>query len=297
MPPRAARRRHKIHKPVMPADAGTITRFAPSPTGPLHLGHAFAARFAWERARAGAGRFLIRIEDIDAGRCRPEYAEAALADLAWLGFPSEGEILVQSARLPHYAAALARLREAGLLYPCFCSRADVQREIAGAAAAPHGPDGSPRYPGTCRALAAGERQARLDAGLPHSWRLDMAAALRRVPPLTYREAGERHLADPSGFGDVVLGRRDAPASYHLCATLDDAAQGVTLVTRGEDLRPAASLHRLLQALLGWPEPEYAHHPLICGLDGARLSKRNGAVAIAALREAGFTPGQVLARAG
>ncbi len=278
----------------------TATRFAPSPTGLLHPGHAFAAQFAHSKARANGGRFLLRIEDIDSARCRPEFTAAILRDLAWLELGWDAEPLIQSTRLPLYAAALENLRTQNLLYPCFCSRAAIAREAAASASAPHGapragPDGTPLYPGTCRFLSPAERAERIAAGAPHVWRLDMPRARRRVPSLIWREAGAAHEARPEAFGDVVLGRRDAPASYHLAATLDDAAQGITLVTRGADLRPAAGLHRLLQALLDLPAPEYAHHPLLAGLDGRRLAKRAGAPSIAALREQGMAPQAVLAR--
>jgi glutamyl-Q tRNA(Asp) synthetase len=272
----------------------TITRFAPSPTGFLHLGHAHAALFAHRAARRAGGRFLLRIEDIDASRCRPEFAAALLEDLAWLGLDWDGELRVQSQRLPHYARTLDALRARGLLYPCFCTRAEIAREVAGSGAAPHGPDG-PLYPGTCRRLGEAERATRLAAGAPHAWRLDMHAAHR--VPLTCVEQGERAACDPARFGDVVLGRKDVPASYHLCVTQDDAEQGVTLVTRGEDLRAATDLHRLLQTLMGWPEPAYAHHALLTGPDGRRLAKRDGAATLRALREAGLTPAEARARAG
>jgi glutamyl-Q tRNA(Asp) synthetase len=275
-----------------------ITRFAPSPTGALHLGHAHAAWFAHRSARAAGGRFLLRIEDIDPARCRPEHAVAIGEDLRWLGLYWDGPIRVQSAHLAEYDAARRSLAARGLLYPCFCSRADVAREIAASASAPHGPDGAPLYPGTCRRLGQAERAEKIAAGLPHAWRLDMAAALAEAPGLTLHEAGEGRIAcTPEGFGDVVLGRRDAPASYHLCATHDDAATGVTLVTRGADLKPAAHLHRLLQQLMGWAETGFAHHRLILDAQGRRLSKRDHAATLRALRDAGATPAEVLRLAG
>ncbi len=268
------------------------TRFAPSPTGLLHLGHAHAALFA-HRAAAG-GRFLLRLEDIDRTRCRPEFAEALLEDLAWLGLSWEQPVRVQSRHFPDYAAVLAGLRARGLLYPCFCTRA----EIAASASAPHGPEGA-LYPGTCRGLSPAQRDAKVAAGLPYALRLDMAAALRAVPgPLCFEEAGEGRLrCDPAGFGDVVLARKDTPASYHLCVCHDDALQGVTLVTRGVDLKPATQLHRLLQALCGWPQPAYAHHGLLLGPDGRRLAKRDQAPTLRALRQAGRTPAEVRVLAG
>lgn len=281
---------------------GAVTRFAPSPTGLLHLGHAHSALFAAALAEAAGGRVLLRLEDIDATRCRPEFAAAIEADLAWLGLAWDGPVRVQSRHMPEYRAALDRLAACGLLYPCFCTRADIRREVAAAGHAPHlaprGPDG-PLYPGTCRRLAAAARADRVAAGEPYALRLDMGAALAAAPAdLSFHELGEGRLrCDPAQFGDVVLARKDTPASYHLCVTHDDAVQGVTLVTRGADLKPATHLHRLLQALLGWPEPAYAHHPLLLGPDGRRLAKREGAPSLRTLREAGRTPAEVRALAG
>ena len=269
------------------------TRFAPSPTGYLHLGHAASALFAWRAARAAGGRFLLRIEDIDPTRCRPEFAAAILEDLAWLGLDWDGEVRVQSAHLPEYAACLDRLRAQRLLYPCFCTRAGIARELAASSHAPHGPDGAALYPGTCRRRDPAEAAALIAAGTPHAWRLDMASAAAIAGPLDWNEAGQgRIIADPAAFGDIVLARRETPASYHLCVTHDDAEQAVTLITRGEDLRAATSVHRLLQALLGWPAPDYAHHALLCGPDGRRLAKRDGAASLCSLRAAGISPGEV-----
>ncbi|WP_066482993.1 MULTISPECIES: tRNA glutamyl-Q(34) synthetase GluQRS [unclassified Sphingomonas] len=252
-----------------------VSRFAPSPTGRLHLGHALSAVRAHDLARAAGGRFLVRIEDIDATRSRPEHVDAILADLAALGLGWDGPVWYQSQRLDAYAAALDQLRDAGLLYPCFCTRADIAREVAASLSAPHGPDG-PVYPGTCRALPPGLRAERL-ARDPHSWRLDMAAAVARVGPLDWHDATAGTIrADPLGHGDVVLARKDAPASYHLAVTVDDAAQGVSDVVRGRDLFAATHVHRLLQALLGLAVPRYHHHPLIVSADGRRLAKRDGA---------------------
>jgi glutamyl-Q tRNA(Asp) synthetase len=282
----------------MAATAPPVTRFAPSPTGFLHLGHAHSALAGWRRARAAGGRFLLRIEDIDPGRCRPDFAAAIQEDLAWLGLDWDGPVRVQSAHLPEYRAALAALERRGLLYPCFCTRADIAREIAASAAAPHGPDG-PLYPGTCRRLAPEERAARIAAGTAHALRLDVARALALVPPgLSFLEEGEGRLAcHPARFGDAVLARKDIPASYHLCVTHDDALQGVTLVTRGVDLKPATELHRLLQSLMGWPGPAYAHHPLLTDADGRRLAKRDRAATLRDLRAAGHSPAAVRALAG
>ena len=276
-----------------------VTRFAPSPTGYLHLGHAFAALTAWGRARAAGGRFLLRVEDIDPTRCRPGFAAAIQEDLAWLGIDWDGDVRVQSAHLPEYRAVLDSLARRGLLYPCFCTRAAIAREVAGAGAAPQGPDGVPLYPGTCRALSPAARAARIAAGEAYGLRLDMARAIAAVAVvLSFREeTGGDIVCHPERFGDVVLGRKDAPASYYLCVTHDDAAQGVTLVTRGEDLRPATDLHRLLQALMGWPAPVYAHHRLLTDPAGRRLAKRDGAMALRALRAAGVAPADVRARSG
>ena len=274
--------------------AATVTRFAPSPTGLLHLGHAHAALSAW---RAG-DRCLLRIEDIDATRCRPEFTAAILDDLAWLGLAWAPPVRIQSQHMAEYRAALERLAARGLLYSCFCTRAGIAREVAAAGQAPHGPDG-PLYPGTCRRLSPTARADHIARGEPFALRLDMAAALAAAPAdLSYEEAGEGRLrCDPAQFGDAVLARKEIPASYHLCVTHDDALQGVTLVTRGEDLRPATHLHRLLQALLGWPEPRYAHHRLLTDASGRRLAKRDGAPSLRSLREAGRSPAEVRALAG
>jgi glutamyl-Q tRNA(Asp) synthetase len=267
-----------------------VTRFAPSPTGYLHVGHAFSALLAWQRARVGGGRFLLRLEDIDPVRCRPEFATAILEDLAWLGIDWDGPVRVQSEHLGDYAAVLDNLRARDLIYPCFCSRADIQRRVI--AAAPHGPDGGPVYPGTCRYLSQAERTARADQ--PYALRLDMQRAL--IPGLTFEEEGEGVIvADPARFGDVVLARKDTPTSYHLCVTHDDSLQGVTVVTRGEDLKPATHLHRLLQALIGWPTPVYAHHGLLTDSAGRRLAKRDRAVTLRALRAAGAKPEELRER--
>lgn len=249
------------------------TRFAPSPNGPLHLGHAYAAIVAHDLARAASGEFLVRIEDIDGVRSRPELAEAFLADLAWLGLRWDGTVIHQSGRLAAYAAAAERLRGQGLLYPCTCTRAEIQ-----AAAPTLGPDG-PVYPGTCR--------GRTDRPAGAAWRLDVAAALARTGPLTWTDAlAGPQQARPGLFGDVVLVRKDAPASYHLAATLDDAADGITLVTRGADLFAATHVHRLLQALLDLPVPRWHHHGLLVEPDGRKLAKRRGAPALADLRRTG-----------
>lgn len=284
----------------------TVTRFAPSPTGLLHLGHAYSALFAAAYAGHGpggsaAGRFLLRIEDIDAGRCRPEFTDAILDDLAWLGLSWEQPLRRQSEHLADYRAALDKLDAMELLYPCFCTRKDIAAEIAAAASAPHeiptGPDGH-LYPGTCRHLDAVERAERLAAGQPHALRLKADDAARRAGPLVWLERDEgEQTARPEIFGDVVLARKDTPTSYHLAVTVDDAIQEITLVTRGRDLKPASHLHRLLQALLELPVPAYAHHELITGDDGKRLAKRDKAATIQSLRQAGKTPAQVRELAG
>lgn len=269
-----------------------VSRFAPSPTGRLHLGHAWSAVRSHDLARAAGGRFLLRIEDIDLGRSRPEHVAGIIEDLEWLGLRWDGEPVLQSERLSLYQAALDRLEARGLVYPCFCTRAEIAAEIAASTSAPHGPDG-PLYPGTCRALSADERARR--AAEPHAWRLDTARAMRIAGPLAWYDQGARRVvAEPEIHGDVVLARKDAPTSYHLAVTVDDAAQGVTDVVRGEDLFAATHIHRLLQALLGLQPPRYHHHAVISGPDGKRLSKRSGAPAIAALRDAGMDPQALLA---
>lgn len=265
-----------------------VTRFAPSPNGPLHLGHAYSAIVAHDLAKARGGRFVVRLEDIDGTRSRPELADTFRADLDWLGLEWD-EVAPQSARTASYAAAADRLRDMGLLYPCRCTRAEIA-----AAAAAEGPDG-PVYPGTCR-------DAPIEAGEPVAWRLDVAAALRRTGPLSWTDAlAGAQPARPDLAGDVVLVRKDpaTPASYHLAATLDDAADGVTLVTRGQDLFSASSVHRLVQALLGLPVPTWHHHPLLLDADGRKLAKRRGSGAgrlgLADRRRAG-EDGKALARA-
>lgn len=270
-----------------------VTRFAPSPTGLLHLGHAHSALFGWRKARAAAGRFLLRIEDIDPSRCRPDFESAILRDLAWLGLDWDGTVRRQSEHLAEYRAALDRLSGLGLLYPCFCSRKD----IAAAVSAPHGPEG-PVYPGTCRALAPETAEARKAKGDPYALRLDSARASALAGPLSFEDEREGETpVRPGLLGDVVLARRDAPASYHLCVTLDDHLQGVTVVTRGLDLFHATHVQRLIQAVLGLNIPRYAHHLLLTNAAGERLSKRDGALGLAALRDAGRSAAEVRALAG
>jgi glutamyl-Q tRNA(Asp) synthetase len=260
-----------------------VTRFAPSPTGYLHLGHAFAALTAAEAGK----RFLLRIEDIDTARARAQFTDAIFEDLAWLGLRWEEPVLRQSMRFDAYRAALHKLDEQGLLYPCFCTRAD----IAAASEAPHGPEG-PLYPGICRHLGDDERTKRIASGAQYALRLDVAKAAMKAGSLAFTEHGETTIADPVMFGDVVLARKDTPASYHLAAVVDDAFQGVTLVTRGIDLLPAAHVQRLLQALLDLPAPAYAHHRLILDESGKKLSKRDHAVTLRGLRMEGVTPEEI-----
>ena len=266
------------------------TRFAPSPTGLLHIGNGFSALTGWQRARARGGRFCLRIEDIDSTRCRPAFDAAILADLAWLEIDWDGPVLRQSQRLAVYAEALAQLRGRGLLYPCFCSRAD----IAAAVTAPHGPDG-PLYTGTCRHLSQDERVEHM-AAKAFAWRLDIGAALAQTGRLNWidTEAG-RVAADPLAGGDIVIARKDLGVSYHLAVVIDDAAQGVTEVVRGIDLFPASHVQRLLQALLGLPETTYYHHRLIMAPDGRRLAKRDQDATLASLRAGGTVPEELRTR--
>ena len=278
-------------------DAVIISRFAPSPTGRLHLGHAYSAVRAHDLATAPGGQFLLRIEDIDGTRSREEYVAGIEEDLGWLGLTWDGPVIRQSTRMNVYAEALEKLQAMGLIYPCFCTRA----EIAASASAPHGPEG-PVYPGTCRHLSDAERAARMDE--PHCWRLDMAAAMKACAPSPlvgesllawHDEYADWIRAVPGTAGDIVIARKETPTSYHLAVTIDDAAQGVTDVVRGIDLFEATHVHRLLQALLDLPTPEYHHHPLLIGPDGKRLAKRNGARPLAELRAEGADPAQLLAR--
>lgn len=274
-----------------------ITRFAPSPTGPLHLGHAHAALFAWHQAKDRGGEFLLRIEDIDAGRCRPEFERAIAEDLAWLGLSWPQPVRRQSDHMADYQAALERLLAQGLLYPCFCTRRDIAEEIARSGAAPQGPDG-PLYPGICRSISKEQRAVRRMRGTPFALRLDVSKAMALAGPLHWhdRRFGD-FTATPEIHGDAVLARKDVPTSYHLSVVVDDAMQGVTLVTRGEDLLPATHLHRLLQALLGLPVPDYHHHGLLTDEAGRRLAKRDDARSLRSLREAGHSAAEVRAMAG
>ena len=273
----------------------TVTRFAPSPTGYLHLGHAYSALFAAEQA--SGGRFILRIEDIDSGRCRAEFDEAILEDLAWLGLAWEEPVRRQSEHMTDYAEALDRLRGVDLVYPCFCTRKQIQTEIAAAGGAPQGPDG-PLYPGTCRGIEPARRTARVAAGEQHAIRLDCARAAASAGALEWRDLDDGIVqSDPTLFGDVVLARKDTPTSYHLAVTIDDALQDVSLVTRGEDLRAATHVHRLLQALLDLPTPDYRFHRLISAPDGRRLAKRDKAETLRSLRAAGHSPADIRALVG
>ncbi|MBB5039421.1 tRNA glutamyl-Q(34) synthetase GluQRS [Prosthecobacter dejongeii] len=271
----------------------TVTRFAPSPTGWLHLGHAYAAIFAEQKARQNLGRFLIRLEDIDGTRSRPEYETALFDDLQWLGLTWERPVLRQSDHAADYRLALDELARQELLYPCFCTRREIQEEIAQAPRAPHGPDG-PLYPGTCRHLSHRESQSLIESGQPYALRLDIEKATYRIGhSLQWEDLGRGlQTANPALFGDVVLARKDTPASYHLAVVVDDARQGITLVTRGEDLFEATHLHRLLQELLHLPVPTWHHHRLVTDELGKRLAKRDHARSLRTLREEGWTPQKV-----
>jgi len=267
------------------------TRFAPSPTGWLHLGHAYAALFA--AGRAEAGRFLVRLEDIDSTRTRPEYETALFEDLAWLGLSWEQPVRRQSEHFADYRQGLQKLSELGLLYPCFCTRKEIQTEITQAGQAPHGPDGA-LYPGTCRTRSADECAERIAKGDAYALRLDVQKAISLVAKELLWEDRARGVftATPALFGDVVLARKDTPASYHLSVVMDDAHQGVTLVTRGEDLLEATHLHRLLIELLQLPVPLWEHHRLIEDESGRRLAKRDDARSLKMLRDQGWSPARV-----
>jgi len=273
----------------------TVTRFAPSPTGYLHVGHVRSALEGWRAARGTGGRFLLRLEDIDQTRCRGEYAVAILEDLAWLGLSWDGPVRKQFEHLEDYRRALDRLEAMAVVYPCFCTRREIRDEIARAGGAPHALSGPP-YPGTCRALDRRQRIEKQRSGVDYALRLDLDRALALTGALEWiEEAGDgphRRLADPAPLGDVVLARKDVPTSYHLAVTVDDAIQGVTLVTRGEDLATATHVHRVLQALLNLPTPRYRHHELVTDAAGRRLSKRDRALTIRAMRASGIGPAEI-----
>ncbi len=290
-----------------------VTRFAPSPNGWLHLGHAYSAIFAFETAKALGGRFLLRIEDIDIGRCRPEYEQGIYEDLAWLGLDWERPVRRQSEHFADYEAALRRLREMDLIYPCFATRKEIADAIEASGIGhvrwPVDPDGAPIYPGLYKGLPRPTLNELMWDGRSYAWRLDMEKALARAEdmnggPITFLEEasgphGETGILaiDPLVFGDVVIARKDVPTSYHLAVTVDDALQGVTVVPRGQDLFPATYVHRLLQVLLGLPEPRYRHHPLVRDETGRRLSKSARDMGLRELRLAGVTPAEVRRLAG
>jgi len=283
------------------ADAMTfVTRFAPSPTGLLHRGHAFSALTAWTAAREAGGRFLLRIEDTDFTRCRPEYETALLEDLAWLGLDWEEPVRRQSEHRDAYDAALERLREHGVLYRCFRTRKEL---MALAGVAPHADDPVDAQAFVGGPLEPDQEAERLAAGQPFAWRLSLAAARDRLGPLDrltwVEESAEPGVrtARPEALGDMVLGRKDIGAGYIIASVIDDALQCVTHVVRGEDLIAATSIQRLLQALLSLPTPIYRHHPLLLGPDGKRYAKRDGSVTLMALREAGVTAGELRAELG
>lgn len=284
-----------------------ILRFAPSPNGRLHLGHAFSALTNARIAERLGGRLMLRIEDIDLGRTRPEFVRAIFHDLAWLGLTFDGPVRRQSEHFPAYGQARDVLAARKLLYPCFCSRgrmaaAIAERETAGERVA-RDPDGAPLYPGTCRALSGDEILARIQAGEPHTWRLDSAAALAEVTvPLVIRRfapdgSQDTVRGDPARWGDAVIARRDVPTSYHLAVVWDDAEQGISHVVRGQDLAAATDLHVLLQHLLGLPSPAYHHHGLIRDRGGDKLAKSKGSESLADLRSSGVTPDAVRAMLG
>jgi glutamyl-Q tRNA(Asp) synthetase len=262
-----------------------ITRFAPSPTGRLHIGHAYSALFAYKQSLEHGGRFILRIEDIDTGRCRPEFERAIIEDLKWLGIKWQEPVRRQSGHFGDYREALDKLQKQGVLYPCFCTRKEIIEEISRSASAPHGPEGA-LYPGTCRSLSEAERNEKISAGMPYALRLNVEKALTLISePLVWTDIYKgRQSASPEILGDVVLSRKDIPASYHLCVTLDDHIQEISLVTRGEDLFYASHLHRLIQCLLDLDEPLWCHHSLLLDKEGKRFAKRNKSVTLQYLRE-------------
>ncbi len=287
----------------MSRDLRPVFRFAPSPNGYLHIGHAYSALRNFEMARRHDGHFLLRLEDIDVDRCRPEYEAAIFEDLAWLGISWEEPVLRQSEHFSAYASAVEDLRDRSLLYPCFCSRLEISRVVSGMPEWPRDPDGGPIYPGTCRHLSQSERERRLAAGQHAALRLDMTQAVAEAGMLLgWHEFGEGEegrdvRAEPMLWGDAVLARKDIPTSYHISVVIDDARQGVTDVVRGKDLFDATSLHRLLQALLDLPAPRYHHHDLLRDAAGQKLSKSTHAKSLRALRAEGVTPQDVRRRLG
>ena len=279
-----------------------VFRFAPSPNGYLHLGHALSALLNADMARAAGGRLLLRIEDIDAARCRPEYEAATYEDLIWLGVAWERPVRRQSEHYDDYRAALGRLDAMGLVYPSFESRAEIASMVAAREAIspwPRDPDGVPLYPGDAKRMTPPERTRRMESGEPYALRLDMQAALARVGALAWDESGGGPssetgaiAADPGAWGDVILARKETPTSYHLAVAVDDAAQGATDIVRGLDLFHATSVHRLLQALLGLPQPRYRHHRLILDAEGKKLSKSTAATGLRELQAKGATPAEI-----
>lgn len=265
-----------------------ITRFAPSPTGLLHLGHAFSALLAYRSAQKNNGAFFLRIEDIDTTRCRPEFEEAIYRDLAWLGLTWETPVRRQSEHFDVYQKTLDQLDEKGVLYPCFCSRAEIRREIKNSSGAPHGPEG-PLYPGTCRNLSQEEKAHNIKNDLPFAVRLDTEKALKLVGEnLFFNEKGTKTKADPQNLGDVVLARKESPSSYHLSVVVDDHLQGISHIIRGQDLFHTTPVHCLLQKLLDYQTPEYHHHDLLLGPDGKRLAKRDQSITLETLKKDGRT---------
>jgi glutamyl-Q tRNA(Asp) synthetase len=285
----------------------TVTRFAPSPTGYLHLGHAYSALFAYEAAQRAGGKFLLRIEDIDPVRCKPEFTTAIFEDLHWLGLTWEEPVLHQSQNMPAYAESIQALRKQGVLYPCFCTRSEIANEVAAAASAPHDLSDESTfaasgrealtatsiYPGTCRNLPPDQQAEKLATHKTANWRLDIKKALTLTGPLTWRDEAKGQIeARPQTFGDVVLARKDIPTSYHLSVTTDDHRQGVTYVTRGEDLFRSTDIHRLLQVLLGYEIPAYHHHPLVLDESGRRYAKRDKAATLRELKGQGLFANQI-----
>ncbi len=282
-----------------------ITRFAPSPTGHLHLGHAYSALFSEKQARAAGGQFLLRIENIDTVRSKPEYEDAIIEDLSWLGIKWEGQVRRQSDHFDEYESIIKELEERNLIYPCYCSRKEILIEIQNSNFAPHNTyskSEGPLYPGTCRTLTKEQSKRKSDQGQSFALRLNSTLAIKTAKksndPLIWKDVRKGDIEVSSDLlGDVVLARKETPASYHLAVTLDDHLQGVTLVTRGEDLFSSTHVHRILQALLKLDTPTYYHHPLLKGDDGRRLAKRDNSISIRSLRRDGKTPGQVRLMAG
>lgn len=271
------------------------TRFAPSPTGLLHLGHVYAAKFARDLARATGTEFLLRFEDIDTTRIRPDYYSEIERDLKWLGLDWDGTPLRQTDRFPAYTQALTELQSRQVIYPCFCTRREIQEEIAAMRGAPHTQGEEPQYPGTCRSLSTEQRQDLIASGKSHCWRLDTKAAIKQTGELHFEdEIHGKIQVNENLLGDVILARKDIATSYHIAVVVDDAMQEITDVTRGEDLLSSTHVHRLLQGLLGLPTPRYHHHRLILGNDQKRLAKRDLALSINSLREQKKTASEVLA---